>query len=72
MTTRITATRRPERNLEVLWQNHIPKGVGSRNPEVRTREVGLLIVAASDALVTYEGELDLSDLVVTISRRPMP
>lgn len=68
--------RRPERDLEVLWQRHIPGGYKPDTEEGEgQRAVALadLGEAVSGALLTEIGDaaLDSGDLVVTISRRPL-
>lgn len=67
--------RRPERNLEVLWQRHIPQGVGTSHSDERVDAVTDLYAALETALEearvdAYGALLDRGDLVLTLSVRP--
>lgn len=68
------SVRRPERNLEVLWQRHVPQGIGEPDSDERVDAIADLGLAVEGALEQFmgRGALDAGDLVVTISRRPQP
>lgn len=75
-------TRHPEEDLTVLWQRHLPEGLGTGNPgpgaareDIQANDVRIDAVAdlgdeVAQALLEHADALNEGDLVVTISRRP--
>lgn len=57
--------RRPEPDLTVLWQRHIPEGT-----DLRMVGTGALGDAVREELRNLESGEDQGDLVVIIARRP--
>ena len=73
------AARHPERELEVVWQRHIPAGFGAPidgdldENDARVDAVADLSTAVETALEQQSDHvLGRGDLVVTISVRPFP
>jgi len=65
---------RPERDLEVVWQRHLPQGLGEPDDDTRVDAITDLGISIERALEEHmsAGLLDRGDLVVTISCRPGP
>jgi hypothetical protein len=70
--------RHPERQLEVIWQRHIPQGVGDATTldgeTIRVDAVTDLLLDLEqdlDRVGAYGELLDRGDLVLTLSIRPL-
>lgn len=61
--------RRPEANLTVIWQRHIPEGTGNPKSDERVDAIANLAMSVEEALESKSHVLDHGDLVVTISKR---
>lgn len=64
--------RRPEPNLNVIWQRHVPQGLGEPDGDVRVDAIADLTDALEEALddLAYGDLLDRGDIVLTLSVRP--
>lgn len=65
--------RRPERQLEVLWQRQIPAGLHPSDPDQFIDDYAAMMDEAELTIEAFalDGQFDEADLVVTISRRPL-